>query len=62
MTTLEELKKIGWAEVEREQARLEKKKQEYQMMNNNLLGHQIQEIGEIIGRIQGMVWILNHIK
>ena len=59
MTTFEALKKIGWAEVEREQARLEKKKQEYQ---DNLLAHRIQEIGEIIGRIEGMVWILNHMK
>ena len=59
MTTFEELKKIGWAEVEREQARLEKKKKKAEM---SMLAHEMQELGEIMGRIQGMVWILNHIK
>ena len=59
MTTFEELKKIGWAEVEREQARLEKKKKKAEM---SMLAHEMQELGEIMGRIQGMVWILNHVK
>ncbi len=55
MNTLQEIKKAGWAEVERQQKELERihKKQ----------GHGVDpRMAETSGRIQGMVFILNMIR
>ena len=57
MTTFEELKKIGWAEVERQQQVLSKVKER---VKEKPYGAAL--MAELSGKIQGMVWILNHIK
>ena len=57
MTTFEELKKIGWAEVERQQQVLSKVRER---VKEKPYGAAF--MAELSGKIQGMVWILNHIK
>ncbi len=55
MNTIEEIKKAGWAEVERQQKELARLKDDRSSMGKLFYS-------ELAGRIQGMVYILNMIK
>ena len=57
MNTLEEIKKKGWTEVEQKQKELARIKERIRGRP-----HEAAVTEELVGRIQGMVFILNMMK
>jgi hypothetical protein len=55
MNTLQEIKKAGWAEVEKQQI-------EYSRLHNQQGGGVDPRVTELAGYIKGLVFILNMIK